>query len=161
VRLLLPIVAIVGTAACCQDDTVSQSMSPQGRFRVIVTEQNCGATTDYVTFVEAKETGGLASSHTFFRLDGTWQFSHKWVSESMLTLEYGWCEDAPPDSNPSSDAASWKGLAISLRPIPLAASTAECRAGAEYRLEAKEYQRKKAEWDAMYGSGSPRPTKGP
>jgi hypothetical protein len=96
-RVVLAIIVLAFVSAgcdLCSDETVSSAPSPDGRLVAVITERDCGATTDFVRTVnlEPGSNSGpyikarLILSNKLFRGNGRHIVALKWQDASHLKI---------------------------------------------------------------------------
>ena len=81
----------------CEDEVVVESPSPKGPHSVRVLVRNCGATTPYVTLVQARSSGLLSRWTDIAQVIGRPVMELRWSSVKTAVVAYGMCAPGEVD----------------------------------------------------------------
>ena len=94
----------------CEDEVIVESASPKGPHSVRVLVRNCGATTPYVTLVQARSSGLLSGWTDIAQVIGRPVMELRWSSVKTAVVVYGMCAPGKVDSL----AGGISGLSVEL-----------------------------------------------
>ncbi len=78
-----------GVFSPCEIDTTEIFVSPLGNVQAIVEQENCGATTPYVTYIYLTDKSGKKSeSELIFKASKLKDLSIQWEHEFKLVIKY-------------------------------------------------------------------------
>jgi hypothetical protein len=94
----------------CEDEVIVESTSPKGPHSVRVLVRNCGATTPYVTLVQARTSGLLSGWTDIAQAIGRPVMELRWSSVKTAVVAYGMCAPGKVDAV----AGGINGLSVEL-----------------------------------------------
>ncbi len=89
--LFVSVLAGVGCGFSCEDELILATRSPKGPQELRVFVRNCGATSPYVTWAQAREPGILGGWTDVVRIVGRPVVEARWPSVSTAIIAYGRC----------------------------------------------------------------------
>lgn len=80
----------------CEEEVISQSMSPNQEYAATLVERNCGATTGYAAIVRMHPVSAISTDDQdmIFAVDGDYEIKMEWSSNSSLRII---CEKCIPN----------------------------------------------------------------
>jgi hypothetical protein len=114
-RAALLAAAAVASVACCGERYDRRAISPDKRYEAAVVERNCGATTDFVSFVRIEDRRALlVRNQDVMRIDGSVWLTLVWSAPRHLIIEYP-PGRAPDASRTYGPPARWEDVTITIR----------------------------------------------
>ena len=88
---LLPLVVLAG-CGLCGDENLTEAVSPDKRLVAVSFVRNCGATTDYVAYVQVRQNRRwFQGSRTVFLAEGVTDPSVRWIDSKSLMIGCNGC----------------------------------------------------------------------